>query len=114
MTSEASAHAQTPGIGHNQPPPDPIKSRLQLLIDLGLPKIADRIEAIVRAANKWRAGIAKIENAEVAAACQGFIDQANAERDAVEEARKAAAKPHDDGKAKVQAAFKPVLELLAE
>jgi len=84
------------GIGHNQPPADPLKART---------------DNLVSSANAWAASdIADQDNADRLSA---FIDQINKQIKALDDAKEEAEKrPHLDVSAEIEKRFKPLKALL--
>jgi hypothetical protein len=87
----------TSGIGHNNPPePTPFE------------RVSTRISDLMGEARNWLDGAGVNSQAEADAIAKLLNDIRLASKEA-EEARKAEAKPFDDGKAAVQARYKPLL-----
>lgn len=85
-----------PPMGHNQPPKTPFE------------EAADRIDLLHTEAANWLDGDA-IESQGQADSVSKLLDDARSAKKAADAARKAEAKPFDDGKAEVQARYKPLL-----
>lgn len=83
----------TPGIGHNRSP-----------FDL----VTERIDTLNVEANNWLDGEA-IETQGQADDVSKLLDEARKAKKEADDARKVEAKPFDDGKAEVQARYKPLL-----
>lgn len=88
--------AQVAQIGHNRSP-----------FDLAV----DAVDLIETEAKNWLDGDA-IENQDQCDAVSKLVSEARTAKKQVDEARKAEAKPFDDGKAEVQARYKPLLTKL--
>lgn len=69
-----------------------------------------RVASLVVAANEWLNG--KIETEAEAAQCEDLIVQLRQEEQAVDDARKAAGKPHRDAIATIQNRFNPLIDKL--
>lgn len=82
-----------PGIGHNAPP-------LADIIAEETKPLRERADALITSVNN-----SKIDSPESAAQVATLGNMLRDHREAVETARKAAAKPYDDGKALVQSAY---------
>lgn len=83
------------GIGHNRPPTP-------------FDEVSEALATLHVEASNWLDGT-PIENQQQADAVAELITQIRAAKKAADEARRAEAKPFDDGKAKVQARYKPLL-----
>lgn len=94
------AAVATPGIGHNQPPPDPFEAS------------RSRVDALIATANRWLLERPEITDEEMAAKADDFMNQLTAEAKAVDEARKAQHKPHDDAKKAIQLKWCPLIDML--
>lgn len=83
-------------IGHNQPPKTPFE------------EVVGAIDLLHTEASNWLDGEG-VENQGQADAVSKLLDEARKAKKAADEARKVEAKPFDDGKAEVQARYKPLL-----
>jgi hypothetical protein len=86
----------SPGLGHNQPPPDPI----------------GRASELVATANRWIAERPEIVDGEMAGVAQDFLKQLRANRDDLEASMKAERKPLDDAVAAIRVKYRDPLELV--
>ncbi|HLG44743.1 MAG TPA: hypothetical protein VKY24_00765 [Reyranella sp.] len=86
----------TPGIGHNQPPPDPI----------------ERMRDLVSTTNRWSAERPEIVDAEMAGVAQELLKQLRDNRDDLEAAMKAERAPFDLAIAAVRIRYRQPLELI--
>jgi tetratricopeptide (TPR) repeat protein len=92
-----------PGIGHNSPPEPTIADVVtawEAATILAAGSFRERAEALIASVNA-----SKIDSPETAAQVATLGNMIRDHREAVESARKAAAKPFDDGKATVQLAY---------
>lgn len=86
------------GIGGNNPPEEmtPFTAASQ------------RVTELVETANVWLASVKEIADENTATACQGFLDQVNAETKAVETDRRTEKKPHEDAAKAVDIKYRPL------
>ena len=85
-----------PGIGHNQPPPDPI----------------ERMRDLVATANRWIAERPAITDPEMAGVAQELLKQLRDNRADLETAMKAAREPLDLAVAAIRVKYRDPLELI--
>jgi hypothetical protein len=88
--------SSAPGLGHNQPPPDPI----------------GRARELVATANRWITERSEIVDNEMAGVAQDFLRQLRANRDDLEASMKAERKPLDDAVAAIRVKYRDPLELV--
>lgn len=88
-------------IGHNQPPPDATVRPFEA--------VQAHVDDLYTEAKAWADG-APIRNQAQADEVSFLIDQLRKAKGAGDDARKLEAKPFDDGKAEVQARYKPLLD----
>lgn len=72
-----------------------------------------RVSSLIEATNAWTKEVPQITSDEQAARAEDLLTQIREEDSAVEEARKAARKPHDDAVKIIQAKFTPLCDKLA-
>jgi hypothetical protein len=85
-----------PGLGHNQPPADPI----------------ERSAELVAAAERWVAERPKITDAEMAGTAQEFVEQLRANKADLEDAQRAEREPFDQALAAIRVRYRARLELI--